>query len=141
MIMNRYELMKDLEKTLRTTIRQLQKGMNEILGEDINRSEFFLLKYLQENEKAKVSTISKELNVTASHITTVADSLVKKGLIERERSTTDRRIVEMGLSDRGIELIQQLNEYKTNYLFSTMDELTNDDLQKLISLFNKFTFK
>ncbi|MFD1735226.1 MarR family winged helix-turn-helix transcriptional regulator [Bacillus salitolerans] len=136
--MDRDELMKNLERTMQGTFRALQKGMNSILGDNINRSEFYLLRFLKENGPAKVSLISSELKVTASHITAVGDSLVTKGYIERNRSSEDRRIVELSLSDHGKQLFNDLNLRRTQYLYSTLDDLTDAEISELITLFNKF---
>ncbi len=102
----RQRIMYDLEKTMQNTFRGIRKGINEMLGDEINRSEFLLLKYLYENKSQKVSTISNELKVTSSHITSVSDSLVQKHLVTRERSTEDRRVVEVALTLKGSALIE-----------------------------------
>jgi DNA-binding MarR family transcriptional regulator len=133
----RDDLMYEFEKTLQHKIRSLRKKINEILGEEVNRSEFILLRYLRENGTTKVSTISNELKVTSSHITSVADSLVNKSLITRDRSVEDRRVVEIGLTNQGKSKIEELEYKKSQYLFSTFDQLSDDEIQELIFLFNK----
>ncbi|MFZ3590995.1 MarR family winged helix-turn-helix transcriptional regulator [Bacillus sp. DJP31] len=134
----RKELMYDLEKTMQYTFRGIRKGINEMLGDEVNSSEFLILKHLYQNGTQKVSTISNELRVTSSHITSIGDSLVKKLLVTRERSLEDRRVVEIVLTKKGNTLIEELNLKKTNYLFSTFDNLSDLELKELIHLFNKF---
>ncbi|MBM7662552.1 DNA-binding MarR family transcriptional regulator [Bacillus mesophilus] len=134
----RDELMVELERTFQYTIRALRKGINETLGDEVNRSEFILLKYLHENGSSKVSSISNELKVTSSHITSVADSLVEKDYVTRERSLEDRRVVEITLTPTGATLFEKLHNKKTDYLFSTFDGLSNEEILTLISLFQKF---
>jgi DNA-binding MarR family transcriptional regulator len=131
-------LMYELEKTLQYTIREIRKGYNAMLGDEINRSEFLLLKYLHENGSSKVSSISNEFKVTSSHITSVADSLVEKALVTRERSKDDRRVVEIELTKNGSFVIEGLDKKKRQYLFSTFDNLTDQEIKDLISLFHKF---
>ncbi|WP_456276701.1 MarR family winged helix-turn-helix transcriptional regulator [Bacillus sp. AK128] len=134
----RDDLMYELERTLQYSIRSMRKGINEVLGNELNRSEFLLLKYLYEHGISKVSTISNELKVTSSHITSVADSLVQKELVTRERSVDDRRVVEIALTADGKTIFEKLNNKKTEYLFSTFDSLSNDEIEILITLFKKF---
>jgi DNA-binding MarR family transcriptional regulator len=134
---NRDELMYEFEKTLQFKIRGLRKGINNMLGEEINRSEYILLRYLRENGAQKVSSISKELKVTSSHITSVADSLVKKALVTRERSEEDRRVVEIALTSDGKSKIEMLEHKKSLYLYSTFDRLSDEEIKVLIHLFEK----
>jgi DNA-binding MarR family transcriptional regulator len=134
---SRDELMNEFEKTLQYKIQGLRKGINVMLGEEINRSEYIVLRYLKENGAQKVSTISKELKVTASHITSVADSLEKKALVTRDRSEEDRRVVEVALTIDGKSKIEKLEHKKSLYLYSTFDRLSNKEIKVLIQLFEK----
>lgn len=135
----RDDLMYELERTLQYSIRAMRKGINDVFEDEVNRSEFLLLKYLYEHGPNKVSSISNELRVTSSHITSVSDSLVKKSLITRERSSEDRRVVEVTLTTSGKDVFENLDNKKTQFLFSTFDSLTNDEISTLISLFKKFS--
>jgi MarR family 2-MHQ and catechol resistance regulon transcriptional repressor len=52
--------------------------------------------------------ICRKLLKSGGNITLVVDNLVKKGLVVRERSTTDRRVVMIELSAKGRLLIEDL---------------------------------
>ncbi|WP_238533133.1 MarR family winged helix-turn-helix transcriptional regulator [Bacillus methanolicus] len=129
--------MVELEKLLRTVYRKLRQEINTIIGREVSLNEFMVLKYLYFSDHAKASDLSKELNVSASHITSVTDSLVKKGLIIRRRSDQDRRIVEMVLTDSGKLLVQDLEEKKSAYLQSKFSQFSERELADFIRLFRK----
>jgi DNA-binding MarR family transcriptional regulator len=48
-----------------------------------------------------MSEVSAELEITMGTLTTAVDKLIKKGYVERSRSETDRRIVNINLTKRG----------------------------------------
>ena len=48
-----------------------------------------------------MSEIAAELEITMGTLTTAVDKLIKKGYMERSRSDTDRRIVNVNLTRRG----------------------------------------
>lgn len=48
-----------------------------------------------------MSEVSSELKITMGTLTTAVDKLIKKGYLERSRSNTDRRIVNISLTLRG----------------------------------------
>lgn len=127
-----------LEKLLRTVFRKMRFEINSIIGSEVSSNESIVLKILWLSGSLKASDISKELNVSASHITTVTDSLVKKGYITRTRSDRDRRVVELVLTDIGRNLVQTLEEKKSAYLQSKFDKFSEDELKLFISLFQKF---
>ncbi|MBN2430814.1 MAG: MarR family transcriptional regulator [Acidobacteria bacterium] len=52
--------------------------------------------------------ICRKLLKSGGNITLVVDNLVKKGLVIRRRSTTDRRVVMVRLSAKGRQLIEEL---------------------------------
>jgi DNA-binding MarR family transcriptional regulator len=127
-----------LEKLLRTVFRKMRQEVNSILGSEVSSNEFSVLKILWLSGSQKASDISKELNVSASHITTVTDSLAKKEYITRTRSDRDRRVVELVLTDTGRNLVQTLEEKKSVYLQSKFDKFSEDELRLFITLFQKF---
>ncbi|AIE60407.1 MarR family winged helix-turn-helix transcriptional regulator [Bacillus methanolicus] len=127
----------EVEKLLRTVYRKLRQEIHLIIGSEVSLNEFMVLKYLFLTGRAKASDLSKELKVSASHITSVTDSLVKKGLIMRQRSDQDRRIVEMVLTDSGRLLVQNLEEKKSAYFQSKFSHFSEQELSDFIRLFQK----
>ncbi|PLR78477.1 MarR family transcriptional regulator [Bacillus sp. V3-13] len=116
----------------------MRQELNNTLGDEVNINEFIVLKTLySSSEPLKASSISKELKVSASHITTVTDSLVKKGFISRIRSEKDRRIVEMALTGAGELLVKALEEKKSDYLRSKFNSFSEQELDHFIRLFRK----
>lgn len=106
----REEKMYDLESLMRSIFRQLRNEINVVLGSVLSRNEFIILKSLKENGPQNASNLAKELDVSASHITAVTDSLLSKALITRKRSPNDRRITLIDLTEDGQTVLSELEK-------------------------------
>ena len=49
--------------------------------------------------------MANELNVSNSHITAVTEKLINKGFVTRSRSTSDRRVVYLEITEQGKDLV------------------------------------
>ncbi|MFI8687464.1 MarR family winged helix-turn-helix transcriptional regulator [Rossellomorea sp. NPDC077527] len=127
----------ELEGLFRSVFRMMKSDIRTIFGEFISNGEFRVLQLIRENGALKSSEISKRMEVSASHITSITDTLVEKGYITRQRSNEDRRVVELTLTSLGVEVLAQCEEKKSHYfqqLFQTFDK---DEINHLIELFEK----
>ncbi|MCA1063042.1 MarR family transcriptional regulator [Rossellomorea sp. AcN35-11] len=127
----------ELEGLFRSVFRMMRSDIRTIFGEFISNGEFRVLQLIRENGALKSSEISKRMEVSASHITSITDTLVEKRYITRQRSNEDRRVVELALTPQGIEVLVQCEDKKSQYfqeLFQTFDK---EEIQHLIELFEK----
>lgn len=127
----------DLEFIFRRVYRKIKEELHSLLKEHVTLNEFMVLKFLSESPM-RSSDLSKMLQVSASHITSVTDSLVEKGLIERRRSNKDRRVVDLILTEKGKSLIGRLKEIKSRFLKDQLDVFTEEERETLYKLFRKF---
>ncbi|MBD8070835.1 MarR family winged helix-turn-helix transcriptional regulator [Bacillus sp. PS06] len=138
-MLSRNELIDEVEKQFRFSIRKMRQEINELFKNEITSNEFAILKFLAQSGPQIASSISKEFHVSASHITNVTDNLVKKQLISRERSLTDRRVVQIIITETGIDLVNRLEERKREFLHTRFNQLSDEELQQLITLFKRIS--
>ena len=70
-------------------------------------------------------------------ITALADELTKKGLISRERSERDRRVVELQATEEGRALFETLEDMKIEYLMDVFHDFSDDELILLSRLLDR----
>jgi len=63
--------------------------------------QLLVLKEIEQNPTIKASTIAKEVHLSQATVTTIIDRLQKAGLIVRARSDSDKRVVNLALTDGG----------------------------------------
>lgn len=129
--------MYELEGLFRSVFRMMKSDIRTIFGEFISNGEFRVLQLISENGALKSSEISKRMEVSASHITSITDTLVEKGYITRMRSNEDRRVVELALTPQGEEMLSQCEEKKTQYFQELFVKFNKEEINHLIELFEK----
>ncbi|UGB29141.1 MarR family winged helix-turn-helix transcriptional regulator [Metabacillus sp. B2-18] len=134
---NRQEKMYEMEALMRDVYKKTRHEMNQVYDNEMSRNEFFILKTLYELGPKKSSDLSKILNVSASHITAVTDSLIEKNWIERVRSVKDRRIVDIHLTENGKKILEQYEKKKTDFLLEKFNDFSDEDIANFIILFKK----
>ncbi|GIN88317.1 MarR family transcriptional regulator [Heyndrickxia sporothermodurans] len=126
----------ELELLFRNVYRKLKDQFNQIMNEYVTTNEYMVMK-LMLNGKMRVTDLSKTLQVSASHITSITDSLVQKKLVERERSSKDRRVVDLSLTTEGIDLIKELNVINSKFIQDKFKIFSTKEKTDLIYLLNK----
>jgi DNA-binding MarR family transcriptional regulator len=134
---NRQDKVANLEKSFRTVFRKFKYEINNLLGEEISTNEFIVLKFLAQHGPRRVTDISNELVVSASHITVVTDALVKKGFISRHRPEGDRRVVQITLTEKGKATLEELEVKKSAYMKSRFHPFTDVELDSFLRLMKK----
>ncbi len=84
-----------------------------------------------------MSEISAELEITMGTLTTAVDKLIKKGYMERSRSNTDRRIVNVNLTKRG-KLAYRIHEkFHLDMVQAIMLDFTPEEEEILLTGLSK----
>jgi DNA-binding MarR family transcriptional regulator len=76
--------------------------------------EFKVMRVFRSNEVLSVGTVADRLELSSSRLTRIIDGLVQKGIVSRETSPDDRRIMELRLTDKGRKLERVLKERYVN---------------------------
>ncbi len=81
--------------------------------------------------------LADRANVAVSTATGVVDKLVQKGIVHRERVDEDRRVVRVGLSDRGRHLYEAVMEMHLTFSREMLAALNPDEREILLVLMRK----
>jgi DNA-binding MarR family transcriptional regulator len=108
----------------------------------LTQSEYELLMILAmnfdgEHTSLSVSKISALLQITPAGVTHLLNPLEDAGCIERLPDPNDRRVVLIGLTDRGANIAQGLIAEVQEVLSGLVDYLGEDDSRTLIRLLSR----
>jgi DNA-binding MarR family transcriptional regulator len=78
------------------------------VDDDVTLPQFRALMVLATRGPQRAADISAELNVTRSTGTRMCERLVRKGFVRRARTTSDRRVVRLRLTDAGQSLVDEV---------------------------------
>ena len=133
----RETLILELSMSFRKMIRMLQNDINELFSEYMPWNEFSVLRALHAKSPQMASQIAQEVNVTSSHITAVTDRLVRKNLVTRKRSDSDRRIVYLEITKTGQEVAEKLENVRKAYYREKFADLSNEEMKVMVELIER----
>lgn len=91
----------------------------------------------QKGQGLSCSHISERMVTRDPDVTRLTDKLLKMGLVGRERSTTDRRVVLITLTAEGEKLLKSLDKPVSGLHHETLGHLTRAELTELNRLLAK----
>ena len=92
-----------------------------------------VLAMLEEVGSMSVSEISKRFGIAKPNITPLVDRLVNAGLVDRVRSETDRRVVNIVILEEGRERLRQIQNALNAHVGSWQSTLSAEELTRLES--------
>jgi DNA-binding MarR family transcriptional regulator len=104
------------------------------LERKVNRSDIVALLMLHIYGEMAMSELAENLGAPLSTVTSLAKRLIKKGLIERNRSNKDQRILLVQLTGDGQQLALQARKVIENIINRMQEALSTDELNQFVSL-------
>src|SRR5262249_36642104 len=102
---------------LATAFRGALAAVRRVRGRETQRSgelsfaQYHVLFALQHESPLSTGELAARAELTPATVTQMLDALVAMGLVERTRSTSDRRIVMCSLTERGRDLTAERRKY------------------------------
>lgn len=110
---------------------------NKDFKEDLGVSHILTLGYLSRTEKARPSDIAKALGLTPPTVTHLTEKLVKRDYVVRLLDETDRRIVQLAITDQGRSILKRADESGQILRQEMFLKLTEPEREELLRLYQK----
>ena len=104
---------------------------------EITASQFQVLRSLWENDGVTTSALTQDASSDGGTVTGILDRLENRDLIRRERSTRDRRAVQIWLTDEGRALEEPLMEIINEINGLALDGLSERQQAQLVKALDK----
>ncbi|MDX9896979.1 MAG: MarR family transcriptional regulator [Desulfofustis sp.] len=109
----------------------------QLADEDLTVSQFGVLEALFHKGPMCQKDLAGKILKSTGNITMVIDNLEKRGLVERRRSETDRRFIQVLLTVAGRELIARIFPEHAARVAAQLDVLNRKELEDLGALLKK----
>jgi DNA-binding MarR family transcriptional regulator len=130
----------ELRDIVQEIVRQFQ-AVNEAAADGpfahLNMQELRVVELLGEQGPRMMREVSEFLGVAVNSVTSIVDGLETKGLLRRQRSAEDRRVVRVELTDSGQETYRVCVEEHLRFNRSILGTLTEDEQEIVLVLFRK----
>ena len=136
---------KDPVKEIVWLIRRLMQG-NYLYNKELNKKyqvsapQLSSLLALYENGPLPPSQIAKYIMVNSSTVTGIIDRLEQKGLVQRSRISTDRRVITVTLTDKGRELAEHAPPPIQEKMVEGLQKLPPNEIEKIVQALTKLTY-
>ena len=130
----------DLQELVQDIVKQFE-CLNSMAANgphaELNMQELRVVEFLGNEGPRMMRELAEHLTVAVNSMTSIVDSLEKKGLVQRHRSEEDRRVIRVELTDPGREVYQSLVEVNQRLFRSMLGALTQDEQEIFMVLFRK----
>lgn len=111
----------------------------EWLDLDLNfsKTELISLLLVERYGEMSMSQICEAMNMPMSTATGIIDRMVKKGVIGRQRSDSDRRVVVVCITKKGEEVTNHWKKIFFEYITQIEEALTEEERQVIFKVFLK----
>ena len=134
------------EPTLDDALLEMRRVMTEELrkkaqkmGQSVAHLE--VLNFIAERGDPTMRALADRLWITPPSTSTLVERLVKKGLVSRLYSHSDRRTVRLSLTAKSQRLFASLNQSKISIFSTMLKRLGKEDKKQLAKLLAKCTNK
>jgi DNA-binding MarR family transcriptional regulator len=115
------------------------RGRDAMRSGEISAPQMNLLLPLAEVGSMSSGQLAEAAGLTPATTTHMLDQLAAAGVVERERSESDRRVVVSRLTDLGKELLERRRDQMILAWNAAMQELTEDELKIATRALNRVT--
>ena len=132
---NNFESLEMIAENVFQIIPLLKKRLSHISAfqskNGLPLSHFQVLSLLEERGSMSVSEISEYFDIAKPNITPLVDRLVNAGLVDRVRSTTDRRVVFIVILEEGRARLSAIREMLSTNVEEWKRSLTDEEFAHL----------
>lgn len=114
-----------------------KKAIENIKAFGLTAPQFSVLECLGHLGPMTLSKLSKKQLVSGGNITLIVDNLEKNNLVERIKNKTDRRTIEVKLTDKGDKLFNSIFIEHAKYITELVSILSTEEQKELSKLLKK----
>ncbi len=124
---------------IKQSYQVLQRGLDHAMQDlDLTGMQWGPLWMIHNGSADTVAACARGAGMDAGAMTRMLDRLEAKGLIERERSTQDRRVVHVHLTPRGEEVAAHIPHRLADVLNQQLRGFSAQEFQLLLELLKRF---
>lgn len=104
---------------------------------DLTYAQWLPLFKISLSDQTTVASLARDLETDPASMTRAMDRLEAKGLVLRERSSTDRRVVRLALTAEGSQVASRVPPVLAEVLNGHLSDFSHDEWQTLLSLLRR----
>ncbi|MFH1305044.1 MAG: MarR family transcriptional regulator [Candidatus Omnitrophota bacterium] len=128
----------EVAKILPLILREVSKKQMTLFSKGtLSVPHVVILDLLKEKTSCKMGELAKMLSLTMSAVTGLVDKMVGLGLVKRERSRADRRVVRVSILKKGKQTVNRVEEMRRNMSDELFSVFTPGEKKEYLRLLKK----
>ncbi len=137
MIDEHADVVHDVERLLRQLTIELRRRGRAILTDfEITPAQFEALVMAEDAPRLTVGDLGAKLGLAYSTVTDLIDRLERHGYVERIRDVSDKRMVRVGVMEKGQALIEEVLLARRLYLAKILSVMSEDKRLVFVEVLN-----
>jgi len=138
-MINRQYDFEEFERLFWQLSREMGYQWRKIYNDTFPGSQSHILFLLERKGPQKMSELAETLHLTPGAVTTASDRLIDQGYIARTRDKTDRRVTHLEMTQKGKQILNELQNQGRKIMKSVFKDISNEDLGKMNDIFKQAT--
>jgi len=110
---------------------------NEICKGQVTLPQLFVLESLDKEGPEKMTALALAMRVTTAAMTGIVQRLVCQGYALRGYDDKDRRVIIIGLTPKGSNLLKRINEQRKQIINKVFSQMSEDDRMDYLRIMTK----
>lgn len=123
-----------LAKSAKRIEQSMETRLQQEFGQSMSRFDVLSQLYRLVPGGAPMGKVGSQLLASRGNITRLVDRMVDEQLIERRADSHDRRVTEICITDKGLQLFEQMANKHAIWCEELMGGVNKDQAQQLVSL-------
>lgn len=111
-----------------------RRQVDELYHGKITLPQFLILEFLLHKGESKMTDLATFMHVTTAAMTGIGDRLVRSGYLVRTYDSKDRRIVNVKMTAKGIDLVKKVAQQRRQMVLKIFDKISESDRQDYLRI-------
>jgi len=130
-----YDFAERIEEVVPTVMRGFAKMQtNELFKGKITLPQFFVLNHLYKHGESKMNELARVMDVTTAASTGIVDRLVRYGYIARAYDPKDRRVINIGLTQKGSDLVRRIGRQRREVTSEVFGRISKEERENYLAI-------
>ena len=107
------------------------EGFVGLLGRAVSMAHLHVMFTLHRHGSMRMSELASALDMSLANATGIVSRMEERGLLGRSRDASDRRVVNVTLSDEGRQLLEDMDRRRRDFFTLLLSRLSVDELTQL----------
>ncbi|WP_299772738.1 MarR family transcriptional regulator [uncultured Pseudoteredinibacter sp.] len=126
-----------LAKSSKSIEQEMETRFHQRFKQSMSRFDVLAQLYRYSPEGLPMGKVAEQLLASRGNITRLVDRMVNEHLIERSASPLDRRVIQIRITDKGLQLFEEMAQAHADWSQELLGDLTPLEIDQLLHLLKR----